>query len=62
MTIDPGVIYVGRPMALGLRIKWDVGTNVNVGLIPLIHKGLVDVGPATSALMLVLALPRRQQT
>jgi hypothetical protein len=46
VTIDPGVIYVGGPVALGLRIKWDVGTNVNVGLIPLIHKGLVDVGPA----------------
>jgi hypothetical protein len=46
LTIDPGVIYVGGPVALGLRIKWDVGTNVNVGLIPLIHKGIVDVGPA----------------
>jgi hypothetical protein len=45
VTIDPGVIYVGGPVALGLRVKWDVGTNVNVGLIPLIHKGIVDVGP-----------------
>jgi hypothetical protein len=46
VTIDPGVVYVGGPVALGLRLKWDVGTNVNVGLIPLIHKGIVDFGPA----------------
>jgi hypothetical protein len=44
VTIDPGIVYVGGPVALGLRIKWDVGVPVNVGLIPLIHKGLVDFG------------------
>jgi hypothetical protein len=44
VTIDPGIVYVGGPVALGLRIKWDVGAPVNVGLIPLIHKGLVDFG------------------
>ncbi len=44
VTIDPGVVYVGGPVALGLRLKWDVGTNVNIGLIPLIHKGIVDIG------------------
>ncbi len=45
VTIDPGVVYVGGPVALGLRLKWDIGSNVNVGLIPLIHKGIVDFGP-----------------
>ncbi|HLK90638.1 MAG TPA: hypothetical protein VKZ18_12125 [Polyangia bacterium] len=44
VTIDPGVVYVGGPVALGLRLKWDIGSNVNVGLIPLIHKALVDIG------------------
>jgi len=38
LTVDPG--------ALGLRAKFDVGAAANFGLIPLIHKGLVDVGYA----------------
>jgi hypothetical protein len=46
LTIDPGIIYVGEPVALGLRAKFDVSSNANIGLIPLIHKGLVDVGYA----------------
>ncbi|HEY7370588.1 MAG TPA: hypothetical protein VIF57_00310 [Polyangia bacterium] len=46
LTIDPGVIYVGGPVALGLRTKFDVSAPANFGLIPLVHKGLVDVGEA----------------
>jgi hypothetical protein len=46
LTIDPGVVYVGEPVALGLRAKFDVSSNANIGLIPLIHKGLVNVGEA----------------
>jgi hypothetical protein len=46
LTVDPGVIYVGAPVALGLRAKFDVGAAANFGLIPLVHKGLVDVGYA----------------
>ena len=46
LTIDPGLIYVGPPVAIGLRAKFDVSSNANFGLIPLIHKGLVDVGEA----------------
>ena len=46
LTIDPGVIYVGGPVALGLRTKFDVGAAANFGLIPLIHKGVVDFGEA----------------
>jgi hypothetical protein len=44
VTIDPGIVYVGGPVALGLRLKWDVGGPVNFGIIPLIHKGIVDIG------------------
>jgi hypothetical protein len=44
LTIDPGLIYVGGPVALGLRAKFDVSANANFGLIPLVHKGLLDVG------------------
>jgi hypothetical protein len=46
LTIDPGVIYVGLPVALGLRTKFDVSAPANFGLIPLIHKGVVDIGQA----------------
>ena len=46
LTIDPGLIYVGAPVALGLRAKFDVSANANIGLIPLVHKGLLDFGEA----------------
>jgi hypothetical protein len=46
LTVDPGVVYVGGPVAFGLRVKFDVGAPANVGLIPLVHKGIVDVGGA----------------
>jgi hypothetical protein len=46
LTIDPGIVYVGAPVALGLRAKFDVESNANFGIIPLVHKGLVDVGEA----------------
>ena len=46
LTIDPGIVYVGEPVAIGLRAKFDVSSNANFGLIPLIHKGIVDIGEA----------------
>ena len=46
LTIDPGIVYVGAPVALGLRTKFDVSSNANFGLIPLVHKGIVDIGEA----------------
>jgi hypothetical protein len=46
LTIDPGVVYVGAPVALGVRAKFDVNAPANFGLIPLIHKGVVDIGEA----------------
>jgi hypothetical protein len=46
LTIDPGVVYTGLPVALGLRAKFDLSANANFGVIPLIHKGVVDLGEA----------------
>jgi hypothetical protein len=46
LTIDPGVVYVALPVALGLRAKFDVSDQANFGLIPLVHKGVVDIGEA----------------
>jgi len=46
LTIDPGLIHVGPPVALGVRAKFDVSENANFGLIPLVHKGIVDIGEA----------------
>jgi hypothetical protein len=47
LTIDPGVIYNLGPVAAGLRAKWDIGAPPNIGVIPLINRGIVDLGPAT---------------
>ena len=44
LTIDPGVVYTALPVALGLRVKFDLSSNANFGLIPLVHKGIVDFG------------------
>lgn len=46
-TVDPGVIFgVADRLALGLRVKWDINTIANIGLIPLVNYGLVDFGGA----------------
>jgi len=47
LTIDPGIIYNAGPVAAGLRVKWDIGGPPNIGVIPLINRGLVDFGYAT---------------
>jgi len=44
LTVDPGVVYTALPVALGLRAKFDLSQDANFGLIPLIHKGVVDFG------------------
>lgn len=48
LVIDPGVIYSAGPVALGLRLAFQVAGApngaANVGLIPLVHRGLVNFG------------------
>jgi hypothetical protein len=44
LVIDPGVVYAAGPVALGLRVASVIGAPANVGLIPLVNKGLVDMG------------------
>lgn len=39
LIIDPGIIYKGLPVALGLRVAHQVGDRPNVGVIPLVNKG-----------------------
>lgn len=46
MVIDPGVIYNFGPAAAGLRLAWQQAES-NFGLIPLVNKGIVDIGEAT---------------
>jgi hypothetical protein len=43
-VVDPGLIYNFGPFAAGLRIASEIGADANVGLIPLVNKGLVDLG------------------
>jgi hypothetical protein len=46
LVIDPGIIYNWGPVATGLRVAWEVFVAPNVGLIPLINRGLYDMGGA----------------
>ncbi len=47
-VVAPGVVYNFGPFAAGLRVAWQIGTATsNVGLVPLINKGLVKLGDAT---------------
>lgn len=46
LVIDPGVIYNFGPVAAGLRLAWQQADS-NFGLIPLVNKGILDIGDAT---------------
>ena len=47
LVVDPGVVYNFGPVAAGLRVAFQIGQRANVGLIPLVNRGLVDLGGAT---------------
>jgi hypothetical protein len=47
LVVDPGVVYDTGAVVLGLRVAFQTQSPSNVGLIPLIHKGVVDLGGAT---------------
>jgi hypothetical protein len=47
LVVDPGVVYDWGVVATGLRAAFQIGQPANFGLIPLVHKGLVDMGRAT---------------
>jgi hypothetical protein len=47
LVVDPGVVYDWGAVATGLRVAWQIGQPANFGLIPLVNKGLIDLGRAT---------------
>jgi hypothetical protein len=47
LTVDPGIVYTGGPVALGLRVKFDIKPAANIGLIPLVNYGLVHFDGGT---------------
>jgi hypothetical protein len=47
LIVDPGVILDLGPVATGLRVAWQIGEKGNIGLIPLVNRALVHMGPST---------------
>ena len=46
LTVNPGLVFDLGPIALGLRLAYQVGAPPNIGAIPLVHKGL-PLGPVS---------------
>jgi len=44
LVVDPGLVYNFGPFAAGLRVASAINQPANVGLIPLINRGLVNLG------------------
>lgn len=44
LVVDPGVVVNTGPVAVGLRVAFQLNQRGNVGLIPLVNRGLVDFG------------------
>jgi len=44
LTVDPGLIYDMGAFVIGIRLAWKVQADTNFGIIPLIHKGITDIG------------------
>jgi hypothetical protein len=47
LVVAPGVVRNFGPFAAGLRVASAIGKPANIGLIPLINRGLAQVGDAT---------------
>jgi hypothetical protein len=47
LIVDPGVIFDLGVVATGLRVAWQIGEKRNIGLIPLVNRGLVHMGSST---------------
>ncbi len=47
LVVDPGLIYGFGRVAAGLRLAFQINSDANVGLIPLLNVGLVDFDGAT---------------
>ncbi len=46
LVVDPGIIYDWGGVATGARVAFQIGNRANIGLIPLVNVGLVDLGGA----------------
>jgi hypothetical protein len=44
LTVDPGLVYDMGSVVIGLRLAFGIGGPTNFGLIPLVHKGVSDLG------------------
>ena len=44
LVVDPGIVYDMGSVVIGLRLAFKVPSDTNVGLIPLIHKGIANIG------------------
>src|SRR6185436_19569535 len=44
LTVDPGIVYDMGSFVVGLRVAWDIQANTNFGVIPLLHKGVAQIG------------------
>lgn len=44
LLVDPGVVYNTGAVVLGIRLALPVSATTSYGVIPLIHKGVVDLG------------------
>lgn len=47
LVVDPGIIHSFGRVAVGLRLAFQTNHDTNVGGIPLLNVGLVDLGGAT---------------
>ncbi|HEX6764428.1 MAG TPA: hypothetical protein VF103_03100 [Polyangiaceae bacterium] len=46
LVVDPGIVYDWGGVATGLRVAYQIGNKVNIGAIPLVNYGLLDLGGA----------------